>query len=185
MEALEEEKLVESLQEIEVEYELLGEEEKKAFDLPENRQGEGLAWYYSYVKDDNWYRVSLTEDGNDIIVEHVGIRDGCKVNYIFWNCEGKQTYREIPMRAGGQEGSRPYFIEWEGENYLAIPYWDREGETIIGVTVYKYLGYKAEVLAVGKNSDSSICVIPQIIGGGYKFYDFPYNATEWPIVVRY
>lgn len=185
--ALEGGTLVENLQEIEAEYELLREEEKQAFylDLPDNRLGDGIARYYSEFEDDNWYRVSLTEAGDDIIVEHVE-EDGCTVNYFFWNDERRNIYSQPPMRAGGQAGSQPYFIEWDGENYLAIPYWDRDGKTVIGVTVYKYWHCDyGEVLAVGKNNDSSICIIPQVTSLGEKYWQFPFNATEWPIVVRY
>ena len=187
VQALQEGELIESLKEIEAEYEVLGEEEKQVFDLdlPEEERGIGLALYYPSIRTDNWYRVSLTDEGDDIIVEHVG-EDGCTVNYFFWNIEGWHTYSDVPLRAGGQPESCPYFIEWDGENYLAIPYWDRGTKNIIGIVVYKFgNNYGGGVLAVGKNSDSSICVIPQTCGTVARLKYLPYNATKWPIVVRY
>ncbi len=102
--ALEEGRLLESLREIEAEYELLDDKEKKVFDLPEEERGIGIALYYPAIEHDNWYRVSLTEEKDDIIVEHVG-EDGCTVNYFFWNIEGWHTYSDVPMRTGGQAGS--------------------------------------------------------------------------------
>lgn len=69
----------------------------------------------------------------------------------------------------GQLGSRPYFIEWDGTNYLAVPYWNREGENIIGVAVYMYdHNYGGRVLAIGKNSDSSICIIIKDCGADFR-----------------
>lgn len=184
--ALEEEKLLESLKKIEAAHELLSEEEKQAFDLPEEKKGAGLALYYEEIENDDWYRVSLTEEGDDIIVEHVE-EDGHIVNYFFFNIMGKHVYSDLPLWAGGQKGSHPYFISWGEENYLAIPYWDREGDNIIGVTIHKYLdNYSACVLAIGKNSDSSISVTLQdyeIVPYNYRFLSL--GATRWPVVVYY
>lgn len=140
--ALKEESLIEEIELIQADYRVVSKEEKETFelDIPEEERGLGTALYYPAIKDDTWYCVSLTEEADDIIVEHVG-EDGCIVNYFFWNIMQWHKYTDVPMRSGGQRSSTPYFITWENANYMTIPFGDIKGEKIIGVTIYKYLNY--------------------------------------------
>lgn len=183
--ALLEGKLIEKMEDIQAEYRVMGKEEKEAFDVPEEEQGLGVSLYYSSIKDDEWYCVSLSEEGDDIIAEHVG-EDGCTVNYFFWNIMQWYYYGEVPLRAGGQKNSRPYFVEWEDKNYMAIPYWNMEGDEIIGVTIYKFYSYNAgSVLAIGINTDGTVQVTPQKYEVERNPTYFSEGATLWPGVVSY
>ena len=183
--ALKEESLIEEIEQIQADYRVVSKEEKETFelDLPEEERGLGIALYYPAIKDDTWYCVSLTEEEDDIIVEHVG-EDGCIVNYFFWNIMQWHKYTDVPMRSGGQRNSTPYFVTWENANYMTIPYWDIKGEEIIGVTIYKYFNnMSGEVTAIGRNSDGTIEVIPQCCY--VSFNDYIEGATFWPVVVSY
>lgn len=183
--ALKEERLIEEIERIQANYRVVSKEEKETFelDLPEEERGLGIALYYPAIKEDTWYCVSLTEEEDDIIVEHVG-EDGCIVNYFFWNIMQWHKYTDVPMRAGGQRNSTPYFVTWENVNYMTIPYWDIKGEEIDGVTIYKYFNnMSGEVIAIGRNSDGTIEVIPQCCY--VSFNDYIEGATIWPVVVSY
>lgn len=186
-EALREERLIERIEQIQADYRIVSNEEKEKFDVSEEERDRdvGLRLHYPVFKDDVWYCVSLTDEKDDIVVEHVG-EDGCIVNYFFWNIMQWHKYTDVPMRSGGQKNSKPYFVAWEDTNYMTIPYWDEHGNEIIGVTVYKiYNNYGGDVTAIGRNSDGTIVVTPQEYDIVNRLNNLTEGATVWPIVVYY
>lgn len=187
IEAVKEDCLIEKLTEISTEFEIVETREKETFQRERDNEC-GLAAYntdYSLCKD-IWYRVSLSPEGDDIIVEHVD-EEGYIVNYFFWNIMRSYQYSDVPVRSGGQKQSRPYFIQWEDKNYMAIPYWSTEKDKIVGVAVYEFINnFGGVVTGIGINSDGTINISEQAYFAPSNWTDYvPDVVRVWPEVVKY
>lgn len=112
-----------------------------------------------YDEDDIWYLVSLTEWGDDLVICRQ-LEEGYELTYIFLNYMNC-GYGEPPYTGGGQKNSTPYFIQWEGVNYIVFPYWNRAENRIVGAAVYLHTGGYGDAVTIGRNSDGTFQVIYQ------------------------
>ena len=131
------------LKEIAAEYKVLSTSEKKAYFTEQQAEDyAGLARYCieeePLLLKDKWYLVSLSEYGEDIVIESYDM-GGDKCVYCFVNLLGSNVYTEPPMWAiEEREIGSPYFISWEGVNYMAVPVWKEGNDGILGIEVYDY-----------------------------------------------
>ena len=139
------------LKEISVEYKVLNTSEKKEYFTEQQAEDYAGLAYYCIEKEplllkDKWYLVSLSEYGEDIVIESYDL-GGDKCIYCFENLLGSNVYTEPPMWAIEERkiGS-PYFISWDGINYMAVPVWKEGSDEILGIEVYDY--YTTEFVGV-------------------------------------
>ena len=135
------------LKEISAEYKKISSLEKSQyFTEQEAEDYYGLAHYCLEIEPlllkDIWYLVSLSEEGNDLVIESYDW-EGEKCIYVFINFFGtRMQYTEPPMWAmeANPIGS-PYFISWDEHNYMAVPVWKEESDKLLGIEVYDYDPY--------------------------------------------
>jgi hypothetical protein len=131
------------LKEIAAEYKVLSTSEKREYFTEQQAEDYAGLAYYCIEKEplllkDKWYLVSLSEYGEDIVIESYDL-GGDKCVYCFINLLGSNVYTEPPMWAiEEREIGSPYFISWEGVNYMAVPVWKEGNEEILGIEVYDY-----------------------------------------------
>ncbi len=131
------------LKEIAAEYKVLSTSEKREYFTEQQAEDYAGLAYYCIEKEplllkDKWYLVSLSEYGEDIVIESYDL-GGDKCIYCFVNLLGSNVYTEPPMWAVEERkiGS-PYFISWDGINYMAVPVWKEGSDEILGLEVYDY-----------------------------------------------
>jgi len=161
--------LIEDLLEIEAEYEILDETEKNRI-MNDSKDIFLLSYnYYKGTDSDQWYLVDLY-DKKDVVIWHQG-EEMAEILFFEYYVNGNSYSKAL--RSGGQKRSQPYFIKWEGENYMAIPYWDENEENIIGVTVHVY-DYQNYLIGIGIDDNSRIttCYWGYNLGGrdGKRWY---------------
>ena len=127
----------EKLEELSIEYQVLGEEEKK--ELVRAAEGyNGLAEYCQgepMYLEDPWYVADLSENGKDLVIDSYDMEGEPCIHY-YENILNSQVYTEPPISMNGNRNGAPYFIKWEGTPYMAIPVWDEESEELTGIEVY-------------------------------------------------
>lgn len=162
--------LIENLLKIEAEYEILNGDSKDKF-LNNCKDIYLLSYeYYEGTDSDIWYLVDLYEK-DDIVIWHQTKEN---TNILFFENYGNSYWKALGV--GRLRKDQPYFIHWEDENYLAIPYWDDCEENIIGVTVHIYDNQsdKHDVVGIGidQNSQITTCYQAYNIGnyGGSPWY---------------
>lgn len=171
--------LIEALLKIEAEYRILDEDEKKQF-LNSSKRICLLSYeHYEGTVDDIWYLVNLCEK-DDIVVwqkreNHTGI--------LYFQ------RHEPGVDVGRTKKDQPYFIHWEGKNYMAIPYWDDSEENIIGVSVHIYdSGYSVVGIGADENLQITVCYQNYNLGAvkareGKSWYQIkPYREKEADIL---
>ena len=163
IEALRTDTLIERLLDIQADYEIVEEEERKILSKSKRDNELGITVYApQFAKDDVWYRLSLSEFGDDIVVCHE-MAEGYVYNYYFMNVEAFGIYSEPAFTMGGQKRNHPYFITWDGTNYIVIPCWNRAEDRIIGMAVYDYYHYiNGSALSIGINSDGTPYLYEQV-----------------------
>ena len=184
VEALQNGDLIEQLESIEAEYEIIVDEEKRV--LIEVEHEVGLSMYSEgFEEDDIWYKVSLSNEGDDIVVTHQE-ENGVVVNLYFWNNKESGCYNDTPVCTGGQKKSNPYFIEWDNKNYLAMPFWNEEKDELIGVLIYHFVGESdGTAIGIGINSDNTINISVEDFFPVQKTINLPDDARQYPTVVEY
>lgn len=130
------------LKEISAEYITLTSKEKQQ--LFEYQNPQNVCGLYAYCEEeplllkDKWYIVSLSEYGEDLVIESYNGM-GKKCVYFFHNFLSNNVYPEMAMYAAEKrETGSPYFISWDGINYMAVPVWREENNEILGMEVYDY-----------------------------------------------
>lgn len=173
--SVEEKRLIPALIDIETEYELLNEQEIKAVTEKEDSDFNSLSsfQYYEGNEEDRWFRVSLAEK-DDIVIVHTDKKADYTYILFFENLNGEGKWYEQALCAENyQKGSYPYFIEWEGKKYIAVPYWGmgNEKDEIRGVTISDYSDLGV-IVGIGVNNDNTrnIC---------YQAYDIGSVRGEW------
>lgn len=172
--------LVEALLEIEAEYQILDENEKKQF-LDSCKDIDILSYeHYEGTDDDIWYLVDLCEK-DDIVIWRK--KEECTDILYFQHYVENRYFYEPGVDVGRTKKDQPYFIHWEGKNYLAIPYWDEAEENIIGVSVHIYDGqYNVVGIGLDENFQITVCYQGYNLGAvrdGKAWYQIkPYREKE-------
>ncbi len=118
-----------------------------------------------FDEEDLWY-LFPSVDEEDVLVVCRLLTGGYQLTYIFENSESSGYVFPV-LTGGGQRNSLPYFIQWEEENYIAFPYWNKDEDRIVGVAVYRFGGLMSNVITIGRNSDGTFQVLCQD-----AWYDF-------------
>lgn len=178
----------EKLKEISIESRVLRADEKKYLSEQEEVESSiGLAVYCSdepKLLKDKWHIVSLSEYGDDIVIESYDW-DGAPAIYYFQNIFGSGMYSEVPMLLGEYNMGSPYFISWEGVHYMAVPVWDERGKELLGIEVHDFYTNLCNGVVTGIKTDGNgawsiksqdyLVVTPR-----FRISD---DATLWPTVV--
>lgn len=178
--ALIDDALIEALLEIEAGYQILDRDEKKQF--LDSCKDIGILSYEHYegTDDDIWYLVDLGKKDDIVIWKMRENRTGI----LYFQHYGESRYFYEPaVDVGRTKKDQPYFIHWEGKNYLAIPYWDEAEENIIGVSVHIYDGqYNVVGIGLDENFQITVCYQTYNLGadrGGEPWYQIkPYREKE-------
>jgi len=123
---------------------------------------------------DKWFLVNLSENGNDIVIQHK-FTEGILIYYF--PQEGEEGTYEQALPAKGDGGI--YFINWKGTNYMLLTNWDEEKKHINGIDIYYYSGpLIGELMRMNiHNADIEISYYTYIISQNGKQ---PEGSTVWP-----
>lgn len=179
--------LIEALLEIEAEYQILDRDEKKQF-LDSCKSIELLSYeHYEGTDDDIWYLVDLYEK-DDIVIWRKKEEYTDILYFQHFEFENRYFYAQ-GVDVGRTKKDQPYFIHWEGQNYMAIPYWDDSEENIIGVSIHIYgSGYSVVGIGVDENLQITVCYQNYNLGAvkareGKSWYQIkPYREKEEDII---
>lgn len=147
----------EKLKEISIESRVLHADEKKYLSEQGTEHSSGLAGYCSgepKLLKDKWHMVSLSEYGDDIVIESYDW-DGDPAIYYFQNICGMGIYSEVPMLLGKNNMGSPYFISWEGIHYMAVPVWDERGKELLGIEIHDYYTNTGNGVVTGIKTDGN------------------------------
>ena len=176
-EALENQNVEKAMKSIVCNYEILNHDQKELVmeEYPE---------FHGCYETDIWYRLHMTAERNDYVIYHQTM-EGYKQYFIILNDTDDYIESvELPMYAGGQKRSEPYFIQWNDKNYIAFSYWDKENKKIVGLVVYDGDG---NLVSIGMNQDRTFQVVPQSVwyihDGNERWWDY-YNIMT-PIMEVY
>ena len=170
-EALENQNVENAMKSIVCNYEILSLDQKEAI---MEKQSE----FHRYYETDIWYRLHMrmSAESNDYVIYHQTM-EGYKQYFMILDDSDDYTTADIPMYAGGQKRSEPYFIQWNDKNYVVFSYWDRENKKIVGLVVYDGYG---DLVSIGMNQDGTFQVVPQdrmfAHEGNERWWDY-YNTT--------
>lgn len=177
----------EKLQEISIESKVLCADEIKYLSKQGAEHLSGLAGYCNKepkLLKDKWYMVSLSEYGDDIVIESYD-SNGDPVIYYFENNYGSSMYSDVPMLLGENNIGSPYFISWEGIHYMAVPVWDERGRELLGIEVHDYYINTCIGIVTGikVNDNGSWSIKSQEYFDVTPRFRISDDATLWPTVV--
>ena len=176
-EALENQNVEKAMKSIACNYEILNRDQKELVK-------EEYPDFQRYYETDTWYQLHMTAERNDYVIYHQTM-EGYKQYFIILNdTDNYSGWVDLPMSAGGQKRSEPYFIQWNDEIYIAFSYWDKEDKKIVGLVVYDA---NWNLVSIGMNQDRTFQVVPQSVWfiheGNERWWDY-YNIMT-PIMEAY
>lgn len=187
--SLEEGDWEEKLQEIEIESKVLSRAEKREYFTEQEAEDYGGLAYYCIEMEplllkDKWYLVSLSDFGDDIVIESYDMK-GDKCIYYFENFLNSHVYTESPLWTGRNPIGSPYFIEWDEKKYMAVPVFKNEGGEILGIEIHDYnckrSGYG--VVTGIRVDEEGECIVKSQIYYNTSPSDGPEGAHHWPTVL--
>lgn len=128
---------------------------------------------YKGINNEIWYSVQLSNskenNGKDVAVYRE--ENGNYIIDVFENVSGCGKQYQLIGKGGGQEYSTPYFVNWDGQNFMVVPYWNETNERVVGMSIYDFTS-RYTVLTIGIQDNSKVVLSGQM----YESY----GATEYP-----